>query len=359
VSGTAGQVLVSNGTSAPSFNNTTSLFVGYSNNVVGGAKGGIPYQTDTSTTALLAIGTQGQVLTVNNTGDAPQWISVGSLSAGIATTATNLQNGTAGQIPYQSAAGVTSFVGGTSGQLFVSGGSGTPSFINTTSIFVGNANTAIHVVGTQTGALLYQTATNQTGRLALGSTGWFLTAGASAPQWTDPSTFSIGLASTSTNIAGGTSGQIPYQTGANATSFFGPGTSGQVLVSNGTSAPSYSSIVTSLSLATPTVTGGITYSQTVATTVNTAAVTIDSFTTSTYRSVKYVVSIANTLTNEYQTTEALVVHNGTSAFIKSDSVFSGQFSLMSLSATVTAGSVQLQGTGVSNGNQVKVQRIYI
>jgi hypothetical protein len=359
VSGTAGQILVSGGTGAPSFANTSSIFVGYSKNVIGGAKGSIPYQTDISTTALLAIGTQGQVLTVNGTSDAPEWVSVGSLSAGIATTATNLQNGTAGQIPYQSAAGVTGFVSGTNGQIFVSGGAGTPSFISTSSIVVGNANTAIHVVGGAAGSLLYQTATNQTGRLALGSTGWLLTAGATAPQWTDPGTFSMGLATTATNLQSGTAGQIPYQTGPGATGFFGTGTSGQVLVSNGTSAPSYSSVVTNLSLATPTVTGGITYSQASATAVNTAAVTIDSFTTSTYRSVKYVVSIANTLTNEYQTTEALIVHNGTNAFIKSDSVFSGQFSLMSLSATVTAGSVVLQGTGVSNGNQVKVQRIYI
>jgi hypothetical protein len=41
------------------------------------------------------------------------------------------------------------------------------------------------------------------------------------------------------NLAGGTAGQVPYQSAPSTTSFFGPGTAGNVLVSNGTSAPSY------------------------------------------------------------------------------------------------------------------------
>jgi len=45
-----------------------------------------------------------------------------------------------------------------------------------------------------------------------------------------------GIASTSTNLAGGTANQIPYQSAANTTGFFGPGTAGQILVSNGTTA---------------------------------------------------------------------------------------------------------------------------
>lgn len=48
-----------------------------------------------------------------------------------------------------------------------------------------------------------------------------------------------GSITTATNIAGGTAGQVPYQTAPGATSFFGPGTSGNVLVSNGTGAPTY------------------------------------------------------------------------------------------------------------------------
>jgi hypothetical protein len=45
-----------------------------------------------------------------------------------------------------------------------------------------------------------------------------------------------GVASTATNLAGGTANQIPYQSAANTTGFFGPGTAGQILVSAGTTA---------------------------------------------------------------------------------------------------------------------------
>ena len=49
-------------------------------------------------------------------------------------------------------------------------------------------------------------------------------------------------ATTATNIAGGIASQIPYQTGAGATSFIPNGTAGQVLTSAGTSAPTWSGI---------------------------------------------------------------------------------------------------------------------
>ena len=49
------------------------------------------------------------------------------------------------------------------------------------------------------------------------------------------------LATTATNLAGGIASQIPYQTGAGATSFITNGTAGQVLTSNGTSAPTFQS----------------------------------------------------------------------------------------------------------------------
>ena len=46
-------------------------------------------------------------------------------------------------------------------------------------------------------------------------------------------------AGTATNLAGGAASQIPYQTGAGATSFIANGTSGQVLTSNGSSVPTW------------------------------------------------------------------------------------------------------------------------
>lgn len=50
---------------------------------------------------------------------------------------------------------------------------------------------------------------------------------------------SSGSSTTASNLAGGTAGQIPYQTGANATSFTAVGSSGQVLSSTAGSAPTW------------------------------------------------------------------------------------------------------------------------
>ena len=76
-------------------------------------------------------------------------------------------------------------------------------------------------------------------KLALGTSGYVLTAGASAPQYVAQSSLSVGAA---TNLSGGAASQIPYQTGAGATGFVANGTAGQVLKSNGTSAPSWGGI---------------------------------------------------------------------------------------------------------------------
>jgi hypothetical protein len=47
---------------------------------------------------------------------------------------------------------------------------------------------------------------------------------------------------TSTNLAGGTASQIPYQSASGTTTFIANGTSGQILKSNGTSAPSWENV---------------------------------------------------------------------------------------------------------------------
>jgi hypothetical protein len=110
---------------------------------------------------------------------------------------------------------------------------------------VASATSATNVAGGTTGALHYQTGVGATGFLSLGTTNYVLTAGASAPQYVAQSTLSVGSASTATsattatNLAGGIASQIPYQTGAGATSFVANGTTGQVLTSNGTSAPTW------------------------------------------------------------------------------------------------------------------------
>jgi hypothetical protein len=68
-----------------------------------------------------------------------------------------------------------------------------------------------------------------------------------------------GNATTATNLAGGTAGQVPFQTAPGVTSFYGPGTAGNVLVSNGSSAPTYNNTLTltGATEATSTATGAL------------------------------------------------------------------------------------------------------
>lgn len=107
---------------------------------------------------------------------------------------------------------------------------------------VATATTATNVAGGAAGSLVYQTAAATTSTLALGTTNYVLTAGASAPQYVAQSTLSVGsatTATTATNLAGGGAGYVPYQSGSGATSFVAAGTIGYVLTSNGTSAPTW------------------------------------------------------------------------------------------------------------------------
>jgi hypothetical protein len=97
--------------------------VGSATNIAGGSNGTIPYQSASGTTQMLAVGTAGQVLQTNGVG-APSWATPAS-----ATTATNLAGGSAGTIPYQSAAGTTQMLAaGTSGQVLTSAGAAAPTW---------------------------------------------------------------------------------------------------------------------------------------------------------------------------------------------------------------------------------------
>ena len=85
----------------------------------------------------------GEALTVSGglyvTGVATATTFIGALT-GTATQANNINNGTTGQLVYQSAANTTGFVGpGTSGQLLVSAGTSAPVYTNTSSIYVNSS----------------------------------------------------------------------------------------------------------------------------------------------------------------------------------------------------------------------------
>jgi hypothetical protein len=122
----------------------------------------------------------------------PDWIPINSLTVNASNSTTNLAGGTAESIVYQSAPGVTAYLAAstTSGWILSSNGTGLP------------------------------------------------------PSWVAPGSGNANLANTATNIAGGTAGQLLYQTAPGVTGFAGPGTSGNVLVSNGSSQPTYNNALT-------------------------------------------------------------------------------------------------------------------
>ena len=142
-----------------------------------------------------------------------------------------------------------------SGALQVAGGAGIAGglFVGgtvTATLHVGNltgtATTATNIASGATGSIPIQSAAGTTAFIPLGTNGYVLTAGSNTATWTAISGLSAGSATTATNLAGGTAGQVPYQSAVGSTAFTGPGTAGTLLVSNGTSGPSFTNQVATL-----------------------------------------------------------------------------------------------------------------
>ena len=442
--GSAGQLLQA-GINTATFVNTASIVVGgagTSTNLAGGVSGLIPIQSAANQTTYISSGSIGAIL-VQSTNTAT-WQNTSTLVVGFAGTATNNSGGLAGQIQIQTGPGQTAFIPApaAAGQLLVSGSTTTASFVNTSSIAVAAAVTATHVAGGAAGQMQIQSSPGQTAFIPAGSTGQVLIYGTNTATWNTSTVLSVGtatnlaggganqlhvqtgagasgfitaptvsgqllqwngsnivwastgsliagIATTASNLSGGTDGQLVYQISPGLTGYAGPGNPGQVLVSAGTGAPVYQSTLTlaGTTAATSTSTGALqvrggvgvggnmvvggniilnsTSSAIVQSdpgyVVGTSPVVIDSFSTSTFRSAKYIISVSNAFTNLYQTTEALVIHNGIAAYIQEASVVSTTtFNLMmDFDATISAGNVVLTATGVANTNTVKVQSFYI
>jgi len=123
------------GSAVVSGGNFSAITAGKATALAGGLAGGLPYQTGAGVTTFLPVGTAGQVLSPNGSGGL-QWITNTSVN----TSATNLLNGIASQIPYQVSSGVTEFIAnGTSGQFLGSNGTSVPTFKTITAANVGAA----------------------------------------------------------------------------------------------------------------------------------------------------------------------------------------------------------------------------
>lgn len=214
--------------------------------------GDLPYFATGTAFSKLAIGATNRILT--SSGTAPQWTDPASVTVGAATsatTATNVAGGAANQIVFNTAASTTSFItaptlastylkwngsafawdtagtgtvtsvdvsGGTTG-LTTSGGPITGSGTITLAGTLITTNGGTGLSSYTAGDLLYYSTGTTLSKLAIGTNTYLLTSSGSAPQWTIPSSVSVGSATTATNVAGGAANQIVYNTGASTTAF--------------------------------------------------------------------------------------------------------------------------------------------
>jgi hypothetical protein len=96
-----------------------------------------------------------------------------------------------------------------------------------------------------------------------------------------------------------------------------------------------------------------------ATTVSSTTLAIDSFRTSLYRTAKYIVSASNTGSGYYQSLEALVTQNGSTAniIVTANGIIGS--SIVTLTANVSGGLAKLWATTTTSGNNIKVIPTYI
>ena len=189
-------------------------------NLSGGTAGALAYQSGSGATTFLTLGTANYVLTAG--ASAPQYVAQSTLSVGSAatatsaTTATNLAGGIASQIPYQSAAGTTAFIAnGTSGQVLTSAGTGVPTWTTPTAYATvtddtTTNNTRYPLFANQTSGNLATEYTSSTKLQYNPSTGVFTATG-----------FSGSGASLTSLTAGNLSGTIPSGVLGNSSLYIG------------------------------------------------------------------------------------------------------------------------------------------
>ena len=287
--GTTGQVLVSNGTGAPAFQNTLtlsstaatsntttgalqvaggvgiggSLFVGgvvTATTFVGAFSGTSNFATTSSyanTATNIVISTA-----TNNASYYITFVSTTSGSLGIVSDAgSNLTYNPGTNV--LRIAGTATSTSTTTGALQVVGGVGVGGNIYAGNIYSngqlvatgsaifsgGNVSNIVYIT-TATGTTSTNTGALQVfGGVGIGG-GLYVGGTVTATNFignvyaTNTSTIIVGSATTATNIAGGTAGQIHYQSGPGITSFINTGAVGTILVSNGTAAPVFQNTLT-------------------------------------------------------------------------------------------------------------------
>ena len=129
----------------------------------------------------------------------------------------------------------TSALSSTTGALTVAGGVGVLGDLYARNIYTngqivgGQSSTSTNLAGGTTGALVYQSAPGVTSFITIGTAGYILYSNGTTATWTASGALLAGVAVTATNLSGGLAGFIPIQSAASATTFISSGTSGQLL----------------------------------------------------------------------------------------------------------------------------------
>jgi hypothetical protein len=110
-------------------------------------------------------------------------------------------------------------IAGANGQLIDDADLSFDPLTNTLNAVVSNANTATDIAGGASGSLLYQTGPGLTDYIPIGISGQILISNGSIPIWATTGTIVAGSASTASNLLFGTTYQIPYQTAPGQTAF--------------------------------------------------------------------------------------------------------------------------------------------
>ena len=147
---------------------------GLATDVKGGTAGAVLYQAGVDNTAFSAVGSAGEILQSNGTA-APSWTSLAAINVAFADTAgvsTAIQGGSAGRIPVQDGQNSTTFMPvGVTGNIILAQGTSTPIYIDPkASLDVRRARFAGIATNLQSGYISSATSLEVTGVTTLGVT---------------------------------------------------------------------------------------------------------------------------------------------------------------------------------------------
>tara|TARA_B100000927_G_scaffold22412_1_gene17043 strand:- start:4022 stop:7666 length:3645 start_codon:yes stop_codon:yes gene_type:complete len=189
---------------------------------------------------LIGGATTTKFLTAQNSANLFNTTLTGVTTVGVITGGTYFGNGVnLTGIVTSIAAGAGVFISPASGQGRVT--------INANNVavagFAVTAGVSTNLKGGASGVIPYQSAVNTTAFTGVGNTGEILLSqGANTPVWTSLAAINVSFASSagvSTNLKGGSAGKLPIQTAPDTTGFLPVGVTGNILLAQGTSNPIY------------------------------------------------------------------------------------------------------------------------